>query len=215
MTTLTEQRHAGEFIVSEAADEHCREVITVLSGETLVAGEVLGKVTKAAATATADPANTGNGTMGAITVGAGSKVGVYKLTFVDPGSDAGAFMVEDPDGINIGQGDAGTEFDAGGLTFTLADGATDFAAGDQFSITVAAGSGKYVAYDQDGTNGSETAAGVLFDAVDASSDDAAGVALVRGPCQVNAGEITWPSGITTDEKNAAIAQLATLGILVR
>lgn len=80
--------------------------------------------------------NTGNGTMGTVTVSAGAKEGVYKLTIVEPASNAGAFVVEDPDGIAIGNGDVAAAFSAGGLAFTLADGGTDFAAGDQFTITL-------------------------------------------------------------------------------
>jgi hypothetical protein len=50
MTTLTEGRHAGEFIVSEAntgstGESRSRDSITVFAGENLKAGAVLGKVT--------------------------------------------------------------------------------------------------------------------------------------------------------------------------
>jgi hypothetical protein len=38
--------------------------------------------------------------------------------------------------VEIGNGDVAVAFSAGGLAFTLADGATDFASGDQFTITV-------------------------------------------------------------------------------
>lgn len=103
----------------------------------------------AAGTATETHAgNTGNGAMGAITVSAGAKAGVYTLTVVEPAANAGAFVVEDPDGIIIGHGTVAVAFSAGGLAFTLADGATDFVSGDTFLITVAltAGGGttKYV-----------------------------------------------------------------------
>jgi Bacteriophage lambda head decoration protein D len=45
MPELQEGRYAGEFIVSEGNGKISRETITVLSGETLEAGAVLGKVT--------------------------------------------------------------------------------------------------------------------------------------------------------------------------
>ena len=50
MTTLTQGKTAGEFIVSElpagsTGVSPCRDVITVVSGQTLVAGSVLGKIT--------------------------------------------------------------------------------------------------------------------------------------------------------------------------
>lgn len=83
--------------------------------------------------------NTGNGVMGAITVGAAARAGVYTLTVVEPAANAGAFIVEDPDGVQVGDGNVAAAFNAGGLAFTLADGATDFIAGDSFAITVSGG----------------------------------------------------------------------------
>jgi hypothetical protein len=91
------------------------------------------------ATAAALGTNTGNGTFGTITVGNPARAGVYTLRIVEPGSNVGTFVVEDPAGVQIGDGVVGTAFAAGGLSFTLADGATDFVAGDSFAITVAGG----------------------------------------------------------------------------
>lgn len=88
------------------------------------------------AVAAAVAGNTGTGTMGAVTVSAGAKAGVYRLTIIEPAADAGTFLVEDPDGIPIGSGTVAVAFSAGGLAFTLADGGTDFIAGDAFTITV-------------------------------------------------------------------------------
>ncbi len=85
--------------------------------------------------------NTGNGTMGAITVSTGAKLGVYKLTVIAAAANAGNFTVEDPQGITVDNGAVASAFSSGGLAFTLADGATDFAAGDQFTITVTATGG--------------------------------------------------------------------------
>lgn len=45
MTTLTEGRHAGEFLKSEAAGSRSRENVTIVSGQDLGAGAVLGKIT--------------------------------------------------------------------------------------------------------------------------------------------------------------------------
>lgn len=80
--------------------------------------------------------NVGNGVMGAITVSAGAKIGAYTLTVTEPATNAGAFIVTDPDGIVVSHGNVAAAFSAGGLAFTLADGATDFSAGDSFRITV-------------------------------------------------------------------------------
>jgi hypothetical protein len=46
MTVLTETRHRGEFLISEANGHRSRETVTMVSGTAaLVAGAVLGKVT--------------------------------------------------------------------------------------------------------------------------------------------------------------------------
>jgi len=42
---LTETNRTGEFLASEANGTRSREVVTLLSGESVKAGEVLGKVT--------------------------------------------------------------------------------------------------------------------------------------------------------------------------
>ena len=45
MTTFTEGNYTAEFVLSEANGKRSRETVTVASGNTLVAGQVLGKVT--------------------------------------------------------------------------------------------------------------------------------------------------------------------------
>jgi len=214
MTTLSESTHAAEFMVSEAEGTRSREAITLLSGQNLKAGAVLGKVTLGAASAAAAAGNTGNGAMGAITVSAGAKAGAYQLVIIEPATDAGKFTVEDPDGIVIGTGAVAAAYSAGGLAFTLADGGTDFVAGDRIVITVAAGSGKYKEYNPGNADGSQTPAGVLRDAVDASAADAPGVAYLRD-CEVNGAELQWFSGATDNQKATGKAGLATLGIISR
>jgi len=44
--------------------------------------------------------------------------------------------VQDPEGREIGTGVVGTGFSAGGITFTINDGLTDFVSGDRFIISV-------------------------------------------------------------------------------
>lgn len=221
MSTLTERNYLPDWLFYEEEESrYCRENVTILAGSgatrPLTGGMVLGKVEVATASAAAFSGNTGNGTMGSITVGAGAKAGDYKLVIVEPATNAGKFTVEDPDGITIGTGTVAVAFSAGGLAFTLADGATDFVSGDGFTITVAAGSGKYVQIDFSGTLGTQNAAGILITDVTApDGSDIAGVALVRGPATIIASKLTWPSGATTNQKNAALAQLLAKGIVQR
>ena len=123
MTTLTEGKHAGGFLVWEVLRDYTRETVTVASGAgKLEPGTVLGKIT------------TG---------------------------------------------------------------------------------GKFTALVPAATNGSQNAAGLLWDTVDASTADAAAVVVLRGPAIVNRQEITWPDGATEAQITAATTALATIGIILR
>jgi len=214
MTALTEGTHPAEFLVSEANKTRSREAITLLSGQNLKSGRVIGEVTKGTASAAADAGNTGDGAMGAITVGTDSKVGDYRLTIIETVAAAGAFEVQDPDGISVGTGDVAAAFSGGGLSFTLADGPADFAAGDAFTLTVAAGSGKVVEHDPAGTDGREVAAGVLLEAVDASAADKAGTIIARD-AEVNLAELVFKTGMIQGDQDKAVADLKALGVLAR
>jgi hypothetical protein len=123
MTTLTEGKHAGGFLVWEVLRDYTRDTVTVASGAgKLEPGTVLGKIT------------------------------------------------------------------SGGKFTTLAPAAT---------------------------NGSQTAAGILWAGVDASAADTPGVVLLRGPAIVNRHEIVWPEGATEAQITAATTALAALGLILR
>lgn len=284
MSILTESSHAGEFIISEGPGWISREAATINAGESLVAGAVLGKITRAAngasvtgaisgttltvtaigsgslavgqtlsgsgvtagtkitalgtgiggvGTYTVDTSQTassttitatsaeasavtgsGGGTFGAITVSNDAKPGNYLLKIIKAASGAGDFQVTDPDGVVVGNGTVAVAFSGGGLSFTLADGTPDFSVGDSFTITVAAGSGYYAQHNTAGTDGREKAAGILFEAVDATLVSAAGVGIVRN-AEVNADEISWKTGISDGDKAAGIESLTARGIIVR
>jgi hypothetical protein len=220
MAAYTEGKVPGDWLKGEQRDprDYSREAIVILAGSgaerRLTSGMVLGKVTKGTATAAAVSGNTGNGTMGPVTVGAAAKAGVYRLTCIEPAPNAGKFLLEDPEGIVVGTVTVAVAFSGGGLSFTLADGSTDFASGDAFTVTVAAGSGKFVQIDKTGTDGREDAAGLLYlDASAPDGEDGKGVAIVRNAV-VSANGITWPSDFDSNDKAAAVQQLAALGILV-
>jgi len=213
MAIKTEAMRAGEHILSEANGNRSREKATIAEAK-LAAGTVLGKIANGTASAAADAGNTGDGTMGAITVGNGALVGDYRLVILEPGTNAGDFSVEDPNGVNIGNGDVAAAFNAGGLSFTLADGATDFVAGDAFTITVAAGSGKYVLHDAAGIDGREVAVAVLYDGVDASAADVDGVITARDS-EVAVDRLTFKTGISGGDKTAALLALKEKGIITR
>ena len=75
--------------------------------------------------------------------------------------------------------------------------------------------GKYTTLAPAATNGSQNAAGILWDKVDASTSDAPGVVVLRGPAIVNRYEIVWPDGATEAQITAATSALATIGIILR
>ena len=56
MTTLTEGRHTGEGLLSEAEGTRSRENITIAAGANLVPGQVLGKITASGKYKMHDPA---------------------------------------------------------------------------------------------------------------------------------------------------------------
>ena len=155
--------------------------------------------------------NVGNGTFGTITVAAGAKPGVYSLTIIEPGTNVGTFVVTDPDGDDIGHGAVATAFSAGGLGFTLADGATDFVAGDQFRITVGGASGTYGAVNLASVTGLDVAVAVLRERIDTRDAARTGNVLFRD-ADILADQLTWPTGFTAAQKAAGIAQLAQRGI---
>lgn len=218
MTALTEGRHTAEHILDEGVN--ARKVITLLEGEVVKAGQVLGKLLADRGAVTVNEATfagTGNGTLTLAdpAYGAGVKEGAYKASLVTEGADAGQFVVTRPDGSIDGYAQVGVAYD-GEVKFTIADGATDFAAPAVFNIAVAiadpTGADKWVAFNQDGTDGSEVAAGISYSNYDATAGDVDIVANVRDT-RVVADALTWPADIEAGEKAAALAQLDALNIV--
>lgn len=167
-------------------------------------------ITAAGAAAAAFAGNAANtGTIASVAIGAAAKVGAYKVVIIEPATNAGKFQVEDPDGVIVGTGTVAVEFVGGGLTFTVTDGSQDFVAGEGFTITVAAGDGKYVAFDPDATNGADVVAGVLYGDVADSASNQEAVAIVR------LAEVSEAKLVGLDEDGVAVEQLAALNIIVR
>lgn len=193
--------------------KYSREACTVLSGQNLLLGAVVGKVLAGSPTSAPFAGNTGDGAMGAVTLGDDAMPGIYKVVITEPATNAGAFVVEDPNGVIVGTGNVAAAF-AGPINFTLADGSTDFVVGDGFNITVAAGSSKVKEYNPTNTDGSGVVAGILIEAVDASAADKASVIIVRQAIAKKSG-LTWFSGASAGQKAQGIAELAARGIIVR
>lgn len=220
MTTLTEGIYATESLISEAPGDRSREAVTVKSGQNLVAGAVIATIlTGTSASAAKSGGNTGNGTftLDATTpILPGAKLGVYTLRCIAAATNNGTFRLEDPDGIVLGDVvmAAGAGAVAEQIKGALADGSTDFAVGDGFDITISALVEKEVEYNAAGTDGSQTATGILYAAVNATSADTRGVAYKRD-CEHNADIVTWKSGATTAQKAKGTADLKSRGIILR
>lgn len=211
MTVKTEPNHSGGFLVTELPGRMSRRIGVVNTGQVLLAGAVLGQLLFAAAPVAG--ANTGNGAVTVGAIGRAAKTGTYKLVCVVAAANAGTFNFYAPDGtlvrqITVGGGATASDH----LIITIADGSTDFVAGDSFSITVSGGD--FEAFDPTEDDGAQIAAGVLFAGADASGGDQACV-VIDNTAVVNGAELVWPEGITVPQKDAAIAQLNARGILLR
>lgn len=96
-----------------------------------------------APSATPDGGNTGDGTVTAVSVTGAPLPGKYNLVCIEAVTDGGKFALTGPNGeviaddlnLNAGAGQS-TQFDVGGLQFTITDGATDFAEGDAIELEV-------------------------------------------------------------------------------
>ncbi len=213
MPELTEGQHKAEFIVSEANGTLSRDTVTILAGQNLKAGHVLGKVSVGTATGAASTGNVGNGALTNVSVGTGGKAGTYVIDCIEPAANGGTFAVEEPGGSIIGTAQVGTPF-VGAINFTLTDGTTDFAAGDRFTVVVSGGSGKYKEYSPANTDGSQTAVAVLLDAIDATAADKDGIVIAR-QAEVNAAELVWFAGATDAQKKTGTNQLKNQTIFAR
>jgi hypothetical protein len=104
-------------------------------------------------------ANTGNGTISAISVSADVSAGLYLLTF----TGATAFTLTDPFGNVVAAPAALGAFTSNQINFTSAAGGTAFVAGDGFSFTVTGGA--FILSLPGATDGSQVPAGVTADYV--------------------------------------------------
>lgn len=113
---------------------------------------------------------------------------------------------------------------AGGFILSLANG---FRSID--NVTIAAGqtlqagtvlgkvtaTGHYVAYDNDNTNGSQAAAGVLLHPVDTTDGATKQAAMIARDAELNEHELVWDEDNGTSDIANGLADLKALGIIVR
>lgn len=220
MTVLTEGRHPGEFIMTEANGQRSREAVTIAAEQAIEPGYLLSKLAIAAGAVAISQAfaGTGNGVLTFSDPAYNTKVkdGDYTVTCFEAAADGGKFNVEDPSGKNIGTATVGAAFNKE-IKFTIADGATDFVVGDTFTVSVAADAEdyQYAAYDPAGTDGSEEPSAIAIYGVTTGEDETADIAAITDDAEVNGHCLAWPSGITASQKADAIQSLNRSGIKVR
>lgn len=155
---------------------------------------------------------TGTGVVSSFSLGAEAQNGTYRVQLLATSATA-EFEVIAPDGSKLKRGQVATAYTSNHVNFTLANGGT-MTIGDYFNIVVAEGSGKVVAWQPTAVDGSEDPYGILYDNIDASLADAAGVAVVR-EAEVNSSELIWRSTVTAAQQAAALSRLASAGIIAR
>ena len=83
-------------------------------------------------------------------------------------------------------------------------------------LGVVTASGNYTLSPATGTDGSEVAAAVLLEAVDASAADSTGVVIVRGPALLSKAQLTVDASVDDAAKLATKhAELIALGLVPR
>jgi hypothetical protein len=203
---VTEGNYPCEFLIGELEDLST-EVVTLVTGQDIVAGTVLGQIF----TATIDRTGaTGNGTISAVTPGAAMTEGRYTATFTTTGATATA-NVTAPDGRYLGVLTVGTAFVCDHLSVTFSDGATDFDNNDVVFWDVTS---KYSLHNNAGTDGSQYAQAISYGDYDATAADMSIVVVAR-MAEVNADKLTWKNGISAVNKATAIKALANKFIFVR
>lgn len=217
MTKFTEGRHPGEVLLSEAEFHRSRDNLTIGAEQSIEPGQVLGSrvladgVTTAAA---AGPGNTGNATIAMASPAVNSKArnGVYTGIAVD----ATHVRWEDPEGKEIGTSTHGAAFNKE-IKLTITAGGTANVAGDIFTVEVGVGPGdrEFVAWNPNGTDGSEVVSAVALYGCTTGENETAQIAGLTRAAQVKGFALVLPEGVTAEEVAQAHAGLAELGIVVR
>lgn len=211
--TGTVELHGGVF----------RDDTLYFSGaDTFVAGTILARRKVATSITASAVTGSGNGTCTAASVVTGPvvpMVGAYVLRCTEAVSDGGVFRLEDPNGMIVATGlrmtagaGVATTFEVAGMTFILTDGSANFAAGDTFTLTVAA-DGKLVPFASDGVGGAQIPCAVLtYDAEKASSGNLPVRVLVGG--QVKKERLVIDAdGDDSNVNTTVIEQLREVGIV--
>lgn len=138
MATYNEPMRPYEFVLSDHGGISY-ESVTLNSGSgTIVAGSVLGRITKRQASAAIPTiVGTGTGAMTLLTFGPDVQVGSYVITLTATSATA-AFTVTAPDGTALPTGNVATAYKSNHLSFLISNAGT-MTTGDAFTVVVTAG----------------------------------------------------------------------------
>lgn len=203
MPVTEEGKYIGDVLKEELPGFLSRDNITVLNGEVISLGQVLGRDYKSITGFTQDSGS--NLSEGDVSLGPRAKKGDYVIH----GTGASAGYITDPDGYHV---DDFSSLPYSGKHLSIDSGSV--ADTDKYTVTVGDGSGKFVALDLTAVNGAHEAHGVALGEYDASEGDLPGKMAAR-TCGVVDSGLVWPDGITTEEKQTALAELKRLGIVER
>jgi len=214
MNAQVEANNLGDVLKWEAPNLYSRETVTVLAGNgadrVLKVGTAITRRSRSAVTVTAGD---GEATLADPPLGALAEAGTYRLTCTTAGA-TGTFQVLSPRGYRLPDLTVGEAYAGDHINLTIADGAPDFAAGDEFTVEVG-GDGKVVALDPAGVDGTAEAIGIVaFDVTAPDGGDAEVTTILRDAVLTDRAVI-WPAGISEIAKATAIADLEARGILVR
>lgn len=221
MATLTETIHAGAFIVQEVEAFYSRDTGTIALSQTIVPGQVLyssGVIAGVTTSVAADAGNTGNGvfTLDATTPAlAAAQNGAYRVVCEAVVANAGTFLVLDPGGVEIGRYQVGAAAFASQIKFAIADGATDFAVGDAFTVTVGLESGTDQEWSAIPNDGSKVASAVAIYPITTDGTTKGKIAILRRGAEVRLSDLTFATSISAANKAKAIEELRLSGIICR
>lgn len=164
---------------------------------------------------------TGSGVLSALSLGPDAKPGRYKINNDVVVANGGDMTVIGPDGNTVGgrfiwaNSGSTASFTSRQINFTISD-STDYIANNYFDICVfnQLNGGKVVEWDPTTFDGRHRVAGVLYQAVDASSADTAGVIVCRDAVVLKA-TLQWSASITSAQKESAYVEMAKLGVIAR
>jgi hypothetical protein len=215
MTVYNEGQNRGEYLVSKGNGSISLEVGTVAAGQNLAAGTVVGIASdgtlkallrRALAGTASKVSGTGNGALGTVTLGPDALVGDYILTCTEEDADAGTFSVVAPGGAVLAPLTVGEAYVSTHISFTVADGSTDWGAGAVLKVAVAEAAGALA--------NEQIAVGILDDNIDATLGAKKAVYLARLG-EVNGYELVWPRLMTATNKAEAMTALAARFIVAR